>query len=629
MDKKFILLILSGIIVISLMGIFTVHAIHSDNLSNQLDIANNHFDREEYEKSIEAYINVLELDPLNVNARLGLSKAYLAISNFDQAKTILLEGIELIPIEESFYSNLAHIYIGESEVIAALKILENGISITDSSSLQETYESINESIFIKSRTLVQKEYSRKLELVWEKDSGETIPLTANWQVLDNSIGIIEESETNDKHVDFFGIEVGETVVRADVEDFSIDKQIIVREQVLENIIVKPQEHKTLAIGQPLSITLEGLDAAGNPIDFNPEWSMSNKIGELETSSGLQSTFTAFQEGQTTISIRYEDYQKQFDLNIEGENKTISYETTGGGEVIIFPGQTSYPIDSLVTIEARPKAGWKFIGWGGDLEGESNPANITVTDHLNIQAIFEEELTHTLSLDKTGDGEIIRSSMNSEFTHMDTITLTARPSSGWTFKGWEGSEPTTNDRITVTMNNNKSFKAIFVKKENNPQPEPTQEQQSPTPSYTLSLGASEGGQIRKDQSGNQFKNGTKVNLTALPNPGWKFDRWEGAISGTSGNATITMNENKNVRAVFSKEEPKNFNLSTTISGDGTISGVRNGSYTDGSTATITAVPAEGWEFDHWEGDASGNNPSLSITINRDMAITAVFKSSDLD
>ncbi|MBU8909415.1 hypothetical protein KH400_22755, partial [Desertibacillus haloalkaliphilus] len=96
-----------------------------------------------------------------------------------------------------------------------------------------------------------------------------------------------------------------------------------------------------------------------------------------------------------------------------------------------------------------------------------------------------------------------------------------------------------------MDSNKSIRAVFIQDEDeqevNPQ-QPVQEVNQRT-TYSLSLNSTEGGQITKDQSGNQFNSGTRVTLIAVPNSGWKFDRWEGNARGTSRTATVTMDSNK--------------------------------------------------------------------------------------
>ncbi|MCL7748045.1 InlB B-repeat-containing protein [Halalkalibacter alkaliphilus] len=642
MDKKYILLLFSGIIAISLMGVFTVSAIQSDSLTKQLQLAKQYFEEQDYEKSIEAYTNVLKLDPLNVDARLGLTEAYIAISNYELAETTLLEGIELLPSQEIFHSQLSQIYIDQLDVVSALQVLHNGVEATNSTSLIDLYEKLQSTIKIKSRLLVQPGYSRTLSLVWEVGNQST-PLKADWTVIDDTIGTLNK-ESNTSEVEFTALNLGETAVTATIGNYSFERHLEVHEQVLEELEFTPNNIDTLAVGQSLSLQVSGYDLDGNPMDFIPEWSLENEIGELSSTDSLQTTLTALEEGETTLTIRYKDFRRSLDLSIEGENKIVTYNTTGQGDVVVSPLQDSYPIGTEITIEAQPHPGWKFTGWGDEYSNEPNTFTVTINENIKLHALFEQEDSYSLSLATTGEGQIIRSSLNNTFTSMDTVTLTARPSEGWLFKGWDGSETSTNDRISVTMDSNKSIRAVFIQDEDeqevNPQ-QPVQEVNQRT-TYSLSLNSTEGGQITKDQSGNQFNSGTRVTLTAVPNSGWKFDRWEGNARGTSRTATVTMDSNKTVKAIFlkvetapkpepeSKPETKQFTLTSSTSGNGSINSDRAGStFAEGTTVSLTATPGEGWEFVRWEGDVSGQSPSIQVTLNTNRSVRAVFNKKTED
>jgi uncharacterized repeat protein (TIGR02543 family) len=50
---------------------------------------------------------------------------------------------------------------------------------------------------------------------------------------------------------------------------------------------------------------------------------------------------------------------------------------------------------------------------------------------------------------------------------------------------------------------------------------------------------------------------------------------------------------------------------------------SGRYEEGTTVTITAVPAEGWKFDGWEGGASGADISTTITMDASKTVAAKF------
>jgi uncharacterized repeat protein (TIGR02543 family) len=47
---------------------------------------------------------------------------------------------------------------------------------------------------------------------------------------------------------------------------------------------------------------------------------------------------------------------------------------------------------------------------------------------------------------------------------------------------------------------------------------------------------------------------------------------------------------------------------------------------GTIQTITASPYPGYVFDHWEGDASGTDPTVTVTVNQDTGVIAYFVSA---
>jgi PhoPQ-activated pathogenicity-related protein len=47
------------------------------------------------------------------------------------------------------------------------------------------------------------------------------------------------------------------------------------------------------------------------------------------------------------------------------------------------------------------------------------------------------------------------------------------------------------------------------------------------------------------------------------------------------------------------------------------------YSEDDRVTVTATPAEGWYFDHWEGNLSGSTNPGELTMNADKRVSAVF------
>ncbi|MCH6259138.1 hypothetical protein MLD52_21455 [Puniceicoccaceae bacterium K14] len=67
------------------------------------------------------------------------------------------------------------------------------------------------------------------------------------------------------------------------------------------------------------------------------------------------------------------------------------------------------------------------------------------------------------------------------------------------------------------------------------------------------------------------------------------------------------------------------------GSGTVSESGNGSYEDGTTATLTPNPSLGYFFSSWGGDASGSTSPLELVMDANKFVTASFiqDSSDTD
>ncbi|MEI7941058.1 MAG: hypothetical protein WCK27_30660 [Verrucomicrobiota bacterium] len=69
------------------------------------------------------------------------------------------------------------------------------------------------------------------------------------------------------------------------------------------------------------------------------------------------------------------------------------------------------------------------------------------------------------------------------------------------------------------------------------------------------------------------------------------------------------------------------LSASTPGGGTvIVDPPNGPYLNGSMAQATATPAPGWKLLQWLGDATGTNQSLTIDVNRNKYLAAIFGTS---
>lgn len=66
----------------------------------------------------------------------------------------------------------------------------------------------------------------------------------------------------------------------------------------------------------------------------------------------------------------------------------------------------------------------------------------------------------------------------------------------------------------------------------------------------------------------------------------------------------------------------YSLTVATEGNGSVD-PQSSSYPENTEVTVTATPESGWEFSHWSGDASGSENPITITMDTNKIVTAVF------
>ena len=92
--------------------------------------------------------------------------------------------------------------------------------------------------------------------------------------------------------------------------------------------------------------------------------------------------------------------------------------------------------------------------------------------------------------------------------------------------------------TITMDSDKNVTATFT------EVLPTE--------YTLTVTTEGSGSVTLDPADGTYDEDTEVTLTATADEGWVFSEWSGHLSGSDNPATITMDSNKTVAAIFKKD-----------------------------------------------------------------------------
>jgi hypothetical protein len=140
-------------------------------------------------------------------------------------------------------------------------------------------------------------------------------------------------------------------------------------------------------------------------------------------------------------------------------------------------------------------------------------------------------------------------------------------------------------------------------------------------YTLTTLASPSGGGEVNPNEGIYDAGSLVILTAIPAGNYELVSWSGDISETSPVVTVNMDSDKEVIANF--RIIRHFLAVIVNPPEGGEVSPASGIYEVGSTVTMTAKPAEDYDFTYWSGDVGGTNPEVTIDIDSDKEVIANF------
>ncbi len=282
----------------------------------------------------------------------------------------------------------------------------------------------------------------------------------------------------------------------------------------------------------------------------------------------------------------------------------------GGTVDISPNLTEHDFGTTVNITAVPSQNYVFNSWSGDASGSQNPLTITVDDNKNIIANYSKiQYALKVSVSPPGSGSI--SPVGGTYEGGKSVTLKATPAAGYDFNSWSGDASGTKPTLIMSMDSNKSITVNFSKIK-----------------YTLSVSVNPSGSASISPKSGSYNQGTRVTLTAKPNPGWKFRHWSGTDDESVNPATVTMTGHKKITAFFAAKIKYTLSTSVNPPGSGNIS-PNSGSYDHGTIVTLSALPAPGGKFVRWSGTDNDSINPTTITMTSSKTIIAYFTTTSKD
>lgn len=143
--------------------------------------------------------------------------------------------------------------------------------------------------------------------------------------------------------------------------------------------------------------------------------------------------------------------------------------------------------------------------------------------------------------------------------------------------------------------------------------------------TFSFSIIGNGEIILAPLGEDSSKWNKVKAEAHPQKHYSFDNWAGDFLSSDAQISFEIDSDKKIVANFST-----CRLAVSIhpSDGGSVELNPPGrNYRGGTQVELTANPNEGYEFDHWSGDFSGDEKQITFTMNSDDSVIANFSEKD--
>ena len=100
-----------------------------NKINNDLQTALDSFKAGDYEKAIEAFILVLEQDNNNPNVLNNIGLCYSKLAKDDLASEYFIKTLSFNPKSVQTYINLADVYYRNKNIVEAINLLENGVTL--------------------------------------------------------------------------------------------------------------------------------------------------------------------------------------------------------------------------------------------------------------------------------------------------------------------------------------------------------------------------------------------------------------------------------------------------------------------------------------------------------------------
>jgi len=346
-------------------------------------------------------------------------------------------------------------------------------------------------------------------------------------------------------------------------------------------------------------------------------------------------------GNKEVTAHFQINQYTLNVEIEGNGSVLSDPT--GIQCPASSCSQAYDYNTTVTLMTDPDEHWEFSHWEQDLSGTNTNEDIQIDEDKYVKAVFKKK-DYTLNVNIEGNGNVTSddnqidcpdNNCTEQYVYIDNVTLTASPGYEYHFVEWTGDITGVTTTKSFYMTQDRNVTAHFQINQ-----------------YTLNVEIEGSGDVVSDLGNidcpehlcsDEYDYDTTVNLTAEPRTGYYFTEWyvtdwDGPSSDLEDiSIDILVNKHRTAIAYF---EIYTYEFSVSIeSGDGKVYSTDDNIscglgdtdcshvYDHGSDIVLNVEPGEGYYFDRWNGDITGDNQEIPKQINNitnDKHVEAYFK-----
>ena len=271
------------------------------------------------------------------------------------------------------------------------------------------------------------------------------------------------------------------------------------------------------------------------------------------------------------------------------NAVSNNETMGTVHIDSYPGCTN----SLATVSANANDGYAFDHWSDG--STDNPHTFSVISGMTITAYFGPAANVAVNSYNTTMGTAIGSGT---YAVGGTATISANANTGYHFTQWQ--DGNTDNPRTIDVTGDTSFTAFFEINH-----------------YTVNV-VSDNTELGSVAGGGTFDHGTSITISAeVIAENHHFAQWQDG--NTDNPRTITVTSDTTYTAYFALDE---YTLTVVPNSTERGTATGGGTFTVGSSVTISAEANYGYHFTQWQDGITDNPRTVTVTV--DTTYTAYFE-----